>query len=95
MFSLEVEIGSEGVTFTNAKELERELDWSPPSLYLFTRGQEPWNATVGSSDAMELTTKRLSVHQLFGPNVDASTCLYMSFRQEATGERSRTVLLAN
>jgi CdiI N-terminal domain len=31
-----------GADFNSRAELQERLDWSPPSLYLFRKGQEPW-----------------------------------------------------
>lgn len=42
VFSLLSTLDRQGVDFTTSLELLSRLDWSPPSLYLFKKGDEPW-----------------------------------------------------
>jgi hypothetical protein len=37
-----------GITFSTVEDISEQLDWSPPSLYLFRIGQEPWLAARNS-----------------------------------------------
>ena len=41
-FSLETGDGPLGLNFEDLSGLESQFDLSPPSLYLFHRGEEPW-----------------------------------------------------
>jgi len=42
-FSLKAENTRQGVNFKNIQELTGEFDITPPSLYLFKKGEELWN----------------------------------------------------
>jgi len=46
-FSLESSPSPKGLTFHDLAGAEHEMDWSPPSIYVFARGCEPWETEQG------------------------------------------------
>jgi hypothetical protein len=87
-FSLKSSENREGVDFSTSQALEAQLDWSPPSLYLFRRGREPW--TQVGAEAVQLDAR-----SLFGRSpLDAKECYYLEFKQPESPEYFRTVFLA-
>jgi hypothetical protein len=78
------------------KELKTELGFSPPSLYLFERGQEPW--TEPGLRKSGITREDFFVELInpieLGPKKTTHRCYYMEFRQGEFDEESRTVFLA-
>jgi hypothetical protein len=84
-FSLKSEPRRVGADFRTLRELETRLDWSPPSLYLFRCGNEPW-----ASDN--------SYQELAGSLVDhpqpGSRWLYIEFKPNPSDEYHRTVFCA-
>jgi len=80
-----------GIDFNDISELEKLLDWSPPSIYLFHLGEEPW-ASRGQreGDAGLLTKFDCSK---FGVFEVAKACHYFEFKQDDTGAISRSVFL--
>jgi hypothetical protein len=96
-FSLRSGEGALGVNFGTLSELEKELDWSPPSLYLFHRGQEPWRASPpaqGVAPVAGLFIQRMDAPSLFGTAVRASECYFLEFKDLSSDEYSRTLFLA-
>lgn len=88
-YSLESGEQPMGIDFEIARELQAKLDWSPPSLYLFRIGSEPW---TGSGEAI---ATRLDAPRLFGTEVQTRDCYYLEFKQEDVSEYGRTLFLAN
>jgi hypothetical protein len=87
-FSLNSSENREGVNFSTPEALEAQLDWSPPSLYLFHRGQEPW--TQVGAEAVPLNAAIL-----FGTSFVAEGCYYIEFLQLGCQEYFRSVFLAS
>jgi hypothetical protein len=85
-----------GLNFHNLKQMKAELGSSPPSLYLFQKGREPWT-DVGLRDrelvADSVVLKNVSCHSLGCP-AEANSCQYMEFRQIDFDEYSRTLFIA-
>jgi hypothetical protein len=90
-FSLEAGESTRGVDFTTRAQLESCFDWSPPSLYLFRRNQEPRMRTAVAG-AENISVKDVEP-KMFGLPVEARHCYYIEFRQIDTGAYSRTVFV--
>jgi hypothetical protein len=95
-FSLQAGSAPRGVDFKTSDDLRQRLDWSPPSLYLFRRGQEPWRLTTQQPEPpprdFSLTT--LEVADLFGPSSTRLDAYLIEFRNNDADGFSRTVFLA-
>ena len=74
-----------GVNFRTKQELYTQLDWSPPSLYLFRDGDEPHNQSV-SARVQVLSPEILGT-------IDDLRCYYLEFKQQDTDEYFRSVLV--
>jgi hypothetical protein len=90
--SLSSEAWPIGINFRTTEELEREFNWSPPSLYLFHEWEEPWNdpETIALPDQV---LKELDFRSLFGDHVNADVCYFSEFRHPDIAEYSRSVFL--
>jgi hypothetical protein len=64
-----------GVDFASVGELQKRLGHTPPSLYLFPRGEEPWM----QPKTEDVTVKRVDV-SIFGLSFGMKRCFYMEFR---------------
>jgi hypothetical protein len=87
---------SRNLDFWTTKELLESLGSSPPSLYLFQKGREPWTAEGlrnVESLADKIVVENLSSDALrrLAPG---KSCYYMEFRQIEFGEYSRTIFFA-
>jgi hypothetical protein len=91
VFSLQASTEARGIDFSDRTELEANLDWSPPSLYLFERGKEPWSNP--SQAATEGTAIRVLRTDIFQGAAQTRACYYMEFRPSDSDEYSRTVML--
>ena len=67
--------------------LEEALDWSPPSLYLFRRGAEPWRQPGF------VRTEQL-IPAIFGCGEGTIAALDVVFRQRDTEELHRSIYVA-
>jgi hypothetical protein len=82
-FSLQSRGQRSGVDFTSLEELEKIFSPTPPSLYMFRRGNEPWTASrMGSALAKKLDCG------LFGLTSTASECIYLEFKESEEYYRS-------
>jgi len=84
-FSLESGDHPRGVDFHTKEEFCERLDWSPPSLYLFHRGEEP-HTESGIADVRGLDPSILSVE-------GDLRCYYLEFRQPDADEHYRSVFV--
>jgi len=87
-FSLKSGEEAVGVNFSTPDEFLAQLDWSPPSLYLFRPSHEPWIIS-----ACEEGRRQLDPDILFATIIKAVTCYYMEYRQPESPEYSRSVFL--
>jgi hypothetical protein len=87
-YSLESGEALRGMNFRTPDEFQAQLDWSPPSLYLFHPNHDPWNQSGAE------VVKPIDVTTLFGNTLDAKGCYYMEFRQAGSTEYSRSVFVA-
>ena len=84
-FSLEADDQLRGVDFRTREEFLQRLDWSPPSLYLFDRGQEPDRQTAAAGGAVQdidPTILGLRGH---------ARCYYLEFKTQEDNEFRRSV----
>jgi hypothetical protein len=83
-FGLDPRDQSAEVNFKTQGELMANVDWSPPSLYLFERGKEPSiNATL---------VRKLGRNLL--PNLpETASCYCIEFREMDTNESRRSVFV--
>jgi hypothetical protein len=77
-----------GVDFANAGELEKKLGHTPPSLYIFPRGKEPWTQRKGE----DVTVRKIDA-SIFGPTLGPKRCFYMEFKEAGEDEYYRSVFL--
>jgi hypothetical protein len=85
-YSLESDDRPTGINFATPDEFQAQLDWSPPSLYLFDRDHQPW--ALSAEVAAPLDASTLSV---ITPVVNG--CYYIEFKQSGSAEYSRTVFV--
>jgi hypothetical protein len=71
----------------------RLLDWSPPSLYLFRQGLEPWNLPTDPKNVSEVLIKNIGEKVRDIPKI-ATNCYYIQFKQPESHEYSRSILIA-
>jgi hypothetical protein len=84
-FSLESGDHPRGVDFRTKEEFCERLDWSPPSLYLFHRGEEPHTETTHAA-----------VHHLDPAILGAEGnlhCYYLEFRQQDSADYYRSIFV--
>jgi hypothetical protein len=84
-FSLNSGRERQGVNFGSPVNFLRSLDWSPPSLYLFHSGREPWS--VDDCDPI-----KISPH-LLGDLPSSLACYYLEFLPSDSDEYVRTVFV--
>ena len=87
---------SRNLDFWTKKELQESLGSSPPSLYLFQKGREPW--TAGGLGNVESFADKIVVENLSSDGLRSlapgKSCYYMEFRQIEFGEYSHTIFFA-
>jgi hypothetical protein len=86
-FSLTSGSQPRGIDFQTQKEVEERLNWSPPSLYLFHRGEEPRNKMVPGDSDRDLNPSMFAIQ---GAGV---TCYYLEFLQQDAAEYCRSVFI--
>ncbi len=93
-FSLESSEAPRGINFKTRQDLEGEFDWTPPSLYLFHPGTEPW-AKPGSKSATGTgyTTNAEIDTAIFQIPGEVEHCTYLEFRQGDASEYCRSIFV--
>lgn len=93
-FSLISDEKPRGMNFHDVSSLFKQLDWSPPALYLLLPNQKPWEkgATSTSAPPSHMQAKTMSPLEL-GLNVGARAAYFMEFKTEESDEYARTVML--
>src|SRR5581483_1770754 len=76
------------VDFTSEGELEERLGHTPPSLYIFPEGKEPW-FQQGPAD---VTLKKIDTG-IFDPSLRPKQCFYMEFKETGEDDYQRSVFL--
>jgi hypothetical protein len=79
-----------GVDFKTQDELERNLNWMPPALYLFRPGEEFWSAPLSKACANDITVQKLTAAVLMS-SPEFQACYYMEFKQADSEEYSRSI----
>ncbi|SRR6266700_5582033 len=94
-FSLLSDDEPRGINFRTREELRAQLNWSPPSLYMFQRGKEPWTETdiLGGKVVVENATVKDLDATIFGTQLPAKRIYYMEFRQVNFDEYCRSVFV--
>ena len=87
-FSLRTAHQKIGVDFTSAKELEQRLGHTPPSLYIFPQGKEPWI----ESEAEDVTVQRVDTG-IFSSFRRPGECFYLEFKGPAEDGYYRSLFL--
>jgi hypothetical protein len=83
-FSLEAGSRPIDVDFEVRGDLQEKFDWSPPSLYLFKRGEEPDKQGVGVVRHLDPEVFGLEVNTRF---------YYLEFKQDGADEYCRSVFI--
>lgn len=91
-FSLKSSIERKRVKFGAKRDVENDLGQTPPSLYLFRPGQEPWAEAAHCSHNQKVTIENVNP-AIFGASLRVKQCFYFEFRND-TEEHSRSILLA-
>ena len=86
-FSLRSDNRPLGVDFRTRTELDERLNWSPPSLYLFRRGEEPRTRVANGDAAQDLTPS------IFGTLEAGLSCYFWEFLPQGAEEYCRSVSL--
>jgi len=85
-----------GLDFRNQKEMKVRLSSSPPSLYIFKKGTEPWTEKGirdSSAVADNIVVENISCDVVGSPD-QSKSCYYMEFRQIEFGDYSRSVFVS-
>jgi hypothetical protein len=83
-----------GPNFTSSEEFEMQLDSSPPSLYLFYRGQEPWKEKQSASSLENLLQPTvITLHNVFAEIASRQQCYYLEFFRPDEAEYRRSVFI--
>ena len=83
-----------GLNFRTKEDLVRQFDWSPPSLYCFEPGKEPWGETAlarGGALNNRYAFETIDCKCVLGVSLQGS-CHYLEFKQTSR-EYSRTVFI--
>ena len=88
-FSLKGEDKPLGLNFRSTEELELQFDHSPPSLYLFNSGDEPWLSPAGSK------WRGAHVRPVFGIPLATSISFYFEFKHPAVDGYARTFVVTS
>ncbi len=73
-----------GINFNTPSEFFAQLDWSPPSLYLFPADEQPWE---------QKSSVLISASMMFENPVEAQGCYFIEFQQQESTEYSRSVVV--
>jgi hypothetical protein len=95
-FSLEAGGQYRGVDFQTQEELQTRLNHTPPSLYLFERGKEPWvemqRAIREGAVSSDAVFQSLDV-ALIEPSDFVGNCYYLEFKRSDIAEYHRSVFV--
>lgn len=91
-FSLNASNVAKDFDYNTQEQLEADFDHTPPSLYLFRRGEEPWArerlATSPGVQPQEIDRPLVSIHTRH------TRSYYLQFQQEGFGEYNRSLFIA-
>ncbi len=95
-FSLRAGEKRTGVDFNTREQLEARFNHTPPSLYLFRPGAEPWNrakVTEVGAPTQYLVVQKMN-SQIFGSLAALKDCWYLEFRHGNVEGYCRSVFVA-
>jgi hypothetical protein len=81
VFSLKASAKPTVPQFRNWEDVEKGLDWSPPSLYLFRTGQEPWRKSRSSYASVE------EINSAIFADFHPTSCVVMSWPGSVSGKK--------
>jgi hypothetical protein len=87
-FSLTDAAEPPGVDFSNQEQLEDNLNWMPPALYLFRPGEEFY--ALNQTRASNITVQELAPSTLIS-SAQFKACYYMEFKPAGSEEYSRSI----
>jgi len=83
-----------GLNFTSREEFETQFDSSPPSLYLFYEGQEPWKEKQSATSLEDLLKpKVIALNSLFAEALSNQKCYYLEFFRPDEAEYRRSMFI--
>ena len=88
-YSLESGEEPRGMNFGTSDEFQAQLDWSPPSIYLFHPDREPWMIQTGGE-----IVRPIDARTVLGTAMEPKGCYYMEFKPPDSVEYSRSVFVA-
>jgi hypothetical protein len=97
-FGLEAGSKAQGVDFGTQAQFVARFDWTPPSIYLFHRGDEV-GAQVqrllaeGSSRVQNTELADMAVEKLIGEALPVKRCYYIESKRGDSDEYSRCVYI--
>lgn len=96
-FSLKASEKPTGIDFYTRREFEARFDQTPPSLYLFQRGMEPWidvEVIADRSSDKNIFAQKMAT-AVFGSLATQKDCWYMQFRHDNVKGYSRSVFVTS
>jgi hypothetical protein len=99
VFSLQSGEERLGMNFRTLQGLADCLDWSPPSLYLFPQGNEPWlsneslDERASNNEDSDVLWHTVDWRTLFGVELKG-VGYFIEFKPPQVAEYSRTILVA-
>ena len=96
-FSLKADVRPLGTTFKDRASLEKDLSWTPPSLYVFRPGEESWNRLKVSNRAEDgpfADLQFLNATKLLGAIARPTMCVYQESKRPEDDEYYRCIMLA-
>jgi len=96
-FDLKGDVRPLGITFHDRRELQKNLWYIPPSLYVFRRGGGFWNQMEEykkNATDYDVIIKKLNAPALFGETRGIVECIYTETMRPDDEEYSRHVHLA-
>ena len=95
-FSLKSDSEPRGVNFGTREQFIEQLDDTPPSIYLFRPGTEPW---ILRTNSKSFGTSQNSLVQkitfpVFGSLAEEKNCFYLEFKEIDMDEYSRAVFIS-
>ena len=81
-----------GIEFDSATQMITLVDWVPPSLYLFRKGSEFWEADDAASESV---SSPFDARRIFGDDFHTSTGYILEFRSSPDLAYTRSVFLVS
>lgn len=90
VYSLQSGIEPNGVDFETAEEFQKQLDHSPPSLFIAESGSEPWITSQAYESVQVFSVPENVAKKIFPVHLSCESLL-MQYRPDDREEASRTV----